>query len=47
MEGAAEQAEQFRRGNIQSSSNPGHQISRNKAGDQNKAGAQNGKPVPI
>ena len=46
MEGGAEQAKRFKRSNIQSSSNPGHQIKWNKAGNQKKAGAQNGKPVP-
>ena len=41
MEGAAEQAEEFRRGKIQSSSSPAHHLSRNRAGNQNS------KLVPI
>ena len=47
MEGAAKQAKKFRRDKIQSSSNPGHQISRNKAGNQDRASNQDCTPVLI
>lgn len=45
MEGAAEQAEEFRSAKIQSSSNSGHQISKHRAGNQNTARNRNCTPV--
>ena len=45
MEGAAEQAEEFRITKIQSSSNSGHQTIRHRAGNQNTARNRNCTPV--